>query len=57
MKFSKANSLSRVTMSHNKVMNTVQIYVVAAKMDLEKLTLFTAGETKRFKLYYCYQNK
>lgn len=35
-------------------MNTVQImYVVAAKMDLEKLALFTAGETKRFKLYYC----
>lgn len=34
-------------------MNTVQMYVVAAKMDLEKLALFTAGETKRFKLYYC----
>ena len=29
-------------------MNTVQMYV-AAKMDLEKLALLNAGETKRLK--------
>ena len=47
VEFSNTNSLYRVTTSHNKWIQ-YKMYV-AAKMDLEKLALWNAGEMKRFK--------